>query len=113
MHFGKYLKAAFLGHWNLLVFLSSMAFALVSGYGDVLLPLVLAGEIAYVGLLGSHPKFQSYVDAQAAKAPAGPERPGKPADPEPHPPEAAAASCSSVSTPCTASASSCAASPWS
>jgi hypothetical protein len=27
----------------------------------------LAGETAYVGLLGSHPRFQSYVDAQEAK----------------------------------------------
>ena len=68
MHFGKYLKAAFLGHWNLLAFLSGVAFAIVSGYGDVLLPVALAAEIAYVGLLGSHPKFQSYVDAQEAKA---------------------------------------------
>jgi chemotaxis protein histidine kinase CheA len=35
---------------------------------DVFLPLVAAGEIAYVALLGSHPKFQKYVDAQEAKA---------------------------------------------
>ena len=68
MHFGKYLEAAFLNRWNLLVFLGSMAFSLLGGAPDVLVPLVLAGEIAYVGLLGSHPKFQAYVDAQAAKA---------------------------------------------
>ena len=68
VHFGKYLQAAFLNHWNLLVFLGGMGFALVSGRADMLLPLLLAGEIAYVGLLGSHPKFQAYVDAQAAKA---------------------------------------------
>jgi hypothetical protein len=68
MHFGKYLAAAFLDHWNLLAFLGGMGFSLLSGHPDVLLPLLLAGEIAYVGLLGSHPKFQAYVDAQAAKA---------------------------------------------
>jgi hypothetical protein len=68
MHFGKYLKVAFLNHWNLLAFLGGAAFALLSGRADVLLPIVAAGELAYVGLLGSHPKFQQYVDAQAAKA---------------------------------------------
>ena len=34
---------------------------------DVFLPLVLAGEAAYVGLLASQPKFHEYVDAQEAK----------------------------------------------
>jgi len=68
VHFGKYLRTAFLNHWNLLAFLGSSAFAVLSGHPDVLLPLILAGEITYVGLLSSHPKFQKYVDAQAAKA---------------------------------------------
>ena len=67
MHFGQYLKAAFLGHWNLLAFFGGVGFSLLSGRADVFLPIVLAAEIAYVGLLGSHPKFQSYVDAQQAK----------------------------------------------
>ncbi len=68
MHFANYLKAAFLYHWNLLGFLGGMGFALVSGHPDVLVPLVLAGEVAYLGLLGTHPKFQSYVEAQGAQA---------------------------------------------
>ncbi len=68
MHFGNYLKTAFLNRWNLLAFLGSLGFAFLSGQPDVLLPIVVAGEIGYVGLLGSHPKFQAYVDAQAAKA---------------------------------------------
>ena len=68
MGFGKYLKVAFTNHWNLLVFLGGAGFAMLSGRADVFLPIVLAGELAYVGLLGSHPKFQDYVDAQAAKA---------------------------------------------
>jgi chemotaxis protein histidine kinase CheA len=64
---GKYLKAAFLNRWNLLAFLGGLGFALLSGPADVALPLVLAGEIAFLGLLGTHPKFQKYVDAQQAK----------------------------------------------
>ncbi len=35
---------------------------------QVILPTVLAVEIGYLGLLGTHPKFQKYVDAQEAKA---------------------------------------------
>jgi hypothetical protein len=62
----KYLKTAFLNHWNLLAFAAGTIFALLS-VPDVVLPLVVAGEIAYVALLGSHPKFQQYVDAQEAK----------------------------------------------
>jgi hypothetical protein len=42
-------------------------FALISPAPDVLLPVVAAGELAYLGLLGTHPKFQSYVNAQEAK----------------------------------------------
>lgn len=68
MHFGKYLKTAFLNHWNLLAFLGSSAFALLSGRPDVLLPLIVAGELTYVGLLSTHPKFQKYVDAHEAEA---------------------------------------------
>lgn len=67
MNFGKYLKTAFLNHWNLLAFLGGTAFSFVSGQPDVVLPLVLAGECTYLGLLATHPKFQKYVDAQEAK----------------------------------------------
>ncbi len=68
MHFFQYLKTAFLNHWNLLALFGGAGFAVLSGHPDVGLPLVLAAEIAYVGLLGRNPKFQKYVDAQAAKA---------------------------------------------
>ena len=68
MRLGTYLKAAFTNRWNLLAFFGSLGFALLSGRADIFAPLVLAGELAYVGLLGTHPKFQNYVDAQAAKA---------------------------------------------
>ncbi len=68
MQLTKYLKTAFLNRWNLLAFLGAAGFALVSGHWDVALPLVLAVEAAYLGLVGTHPKFQRYVDAQSAKA---------------------------------------------
>jgi chemotaxis protein histidine kinase CheA len=63
----RYLKVAFTNRWNLLAFFGALGFALLSGQPDVFAPLVLAGELTYLGLLGTHPKFQRYVDAQAAK----------------------------------------------
>jgi hypothetical protein len=64
---GKYIKKAFLNHWNLLAFLGGMGFALISGHPDVFVPLVLAGEATYLGVLGTHPKYQRYVDVQEHK----------------------------------------------
>jgi hypothetical protein len=64
---GKYLKTAFLNHWNLLAVVSGTVFALLSPVPDAMLALLAAGEVAYLGLLGTHPKFQSYVEAQEAK----------------------------------------------
>jgi chemotaxis protein histidine kinase CheA len=60
---GAYLKAAFLNRWNLLALAGGSGFAVLSGRPDIVLPLVLAAETAYVALLGTHPKFQKYVDA--------------------------------------------------
>jgi len=67
MHFGMSLKAAFTQRWNLLCFLGALAFAAISGRPDIWAPLVLAGELLYVGGLASHPRFQAFVAAQAAK----------------------------------------------
>lgn len=64
---GKYLKTAFLNRWNLLVTCGATGFALLSGRPDVFMPLIAAAEIAYLGLLGTHPRFQAYVNAQEAK----------------------------------------------
>jgi chemotaxis protein histidine kinase CheA len=66
MGFAKYLKAAFVNRWNLLAIFAGVGLAVVSGIPDIILPLVLAAEAAYLGLLGAHPKFQKYVDARAA-----------------------------------------------
>jgi hypothetical protein len=64
---GKYLKTAFLNRWNLLAVAGGAVFALLSPVPDAMLALLAAGEVAYLGLLGTHPKFQAYVEAQQAK----------------------------------------------
>lgn len=66
MYLGKYIKAAFLNRWNLLAFFGGLGFAVLSGFAGVAAPLVVAAEFAYLGVWGTHPKFQKYVDAQAA-----------------------------------------------
>lgn len=67
MGFGKYIKRAFMNRWNLLWVGGAAAFALLTPMPDVALAVVSAVEVAYLGLLGTHPKFQAYVDAQDAK----------------------------------------------
>jgi chemotaxis protein histidine kinase CheA len=67
VNFGKSIKSAFLYHWNLLAFLGGMGFAALTGHPDVFAPLVVAGEVAYLGLLGTHPKFRKYIEALEAK----------------------------------------------
>jgi hypothetical protein len=64
---GKYIKKAFLYQWNLLVFLGGIGFAVLSGHPDVAIPLVLAAETAYLGFVGTHPRFQRFVDVQEHK----------------------------------------------
>jgi chemotaxis protein histidine kinase CheA len=61
------IKTAFLYHWNLLAFGGAVAFAAISPLPGVFVPLVLAAEVAYLGFLGTHPRFQQYVAAQKAK----------------------------------------------
>ncbi len=68
MTLGKYFKEAFLNRWNLLVFLGGLGFALLSGRPDIVAPVLVAGELLYIGMLGTHPRFQKSVDARDAKA---------------------------------------------
>lgn len=63
----QYVKTAFLNHWNLLAFGAASVAGAFSGYPSVVLPLVAAGEIAYLAGLSIHPKFQAYVNAQSHK----------------------------------------------
>ena len=61
----RYVKEAFLYRWNLLVFGGAAAAALLSPSPDVVLPLVAAAEIAYLGGLTTLPRFQAAIDAKA------------------------------------------------
>jgi hypothetical protein len=63
----EYLKRAFLYRWNLLLFLGGAAAAALSPWPDALLPLLLAAEVAYLGVLVSRPKFRDAIDAQVHK----------------------------------------------
>jgi hypothetical protein len=65
---GKYLKAAFLNRWNLLGFIAGMTAAMISGHPEVVAPLVLAGEAAYLGFVGTHPKFQKFIDVRESQS---------------------------------------------
>lgn len=66
MKLWKYVKAAFRWHWNLLAVGAGAALGILSGQADVILPLVAAGEIAYLGLLATHPKFQKAIESREA-----------------------------------------------
>ncbi len=67
MGLGKYLKRAFTYHWNLLALGAGTVFALLSGQPDVVLPVVAAVEIAYLGLLATNERFQKAIEAEEAK----------------------------------------------
>lgn len=60
----RYLKEAFTFRWNLLFLGGATALAAMTA-PDVLLPLVAAGELAYLAGLTSVPKFQAAIDAKA------------------------------------------------
>ncbi len=59
----RYIKAAFTNRWNLLGLVGGIGLSCLTS-PLVGLPLVAAAELAWLGLLGTHPKFQRYVDAQ-------------------------------------------------
>src|SRR5689334_24403806 len=61
----EYLKEAFLFRWNLLLFLGGTAAAALTPLAPVLLPLVGAGELAYLAGLVSVPRFRAAIDAKA------------------------------------------------
>lgn len=59
----KYIKKAFLYHWNLLGVATGAAIAFLSGRPDILMPVVAALEVIYLAALSSHSRFQNAVDA--------------------------------------------------
>jgi len=66
--FFKYIKKAFIHHWNLLALAAGTALGVISGHPDVVLPLVAAGEVVYLAGLATHPRFQAAIDAEEHKA---------------------------------------------
>ena len=60
----EYLREAFLFRWNLLFFLGGTAAAALTPLAPVLLPLVGAGELAYLTGLISVPRFRAAIDAK-------------------------------------------------
>lgn len=63
-----YIKEAFLFRWNLLLFLGGAAAAAISPLPDVLVPLLCAVELAYLGGLASIPRFRAAIDARVRAA---------------------------------------------
>jgi hypothetical protein len=63
-----YLKAAFFFRWNMLFFLGGLAAAAIAPLPDVTIPIVLAGELAYLGALTSIPRFRAAIDAKVHSA---------------------------------------------
>ncbi len=63
----KYIKKAFLFHWNLLGVATGAAIAFISGRPDVLLPAFTALEVVYLAILSSQPRFQEAVNTEEHK----------------------------------------------
>lgn len=57
-----YIRKAFSNQWNLLGLVGGIGFSLLSGSPEIGLPLVIAAEVAWLGIVGTHPRFQQYVD---------------------------------------------------
>jgi chemotaxis protein histidine kinase CheA len=64
---GKYLKAAFVQPWNLVIFLGATALGIVSGSPEVVLPIVAAGELGYLGWTAANVNFRRQIDAEKDK----------------------------------------------
>ncbi len=70
--FGRYIKKAFLNHWNLLAVGAGAVLGAIGVFAGgidplIVLPVVAAGEALYLGGLATHPKYQAYVDASDHK----------------------------------------------
>ena len=77
-----YVREAFLFRWNLLLFGGGAAAAVLTPLAPVLLPLVAAGEIAYLTGLVSMPRFRRAIDVKMTAKPgdtAAAAAPGAPA----------------------------------
>jgi hypothetical protein len=66
--FASYLQAAFTNRWNLLFLVAGTAAAAISGHADVLLPLMGAAELGFLGMISTNPRFHRAVDAMQGAA---------------------------------------------
>jgi hypothetical protein len=66
-----YVREAFLFRWNLLFFAGGAAAAVLTPLAPVLLPLVAAGELAYLTGLVSMPRFRKAIDVKMMSGPPG------------------------------------------
>jgi hypothetical protein len=67
-----YVREAFFFRWNLLAFGGSAMAVALTPLGPVLLPLVVAGELAYLAGLVSVPRFRAAIDAKVHAAQSAP-----------------------------------------
>ncbi len=58
----SYVSAAFKWHWNLLAMGAGLILAVLSGRPDMVLPLLAALELGYLGVLSTHPHFRKVID---------------------------------------------------
>jgi hypothetical protein len=63
----RYIRKAFTNHWNLLGLVGGIAFSALSSSPEVGLSLVAAAEVAWLGFVGTHPRFQQYVDVSESE----------------------------------------------
>lgn len=57
--FGNKIARAFKWHWHLLALGVGAGVAVLSGHADMALPILAAGELAYLGFLGTNNRFQN------------------------------------------------------
>lgn len=65
------MKRAFAWHWHLLVLGAGVFAGLVSGHPEMVLPLVAAGELLYLGMLGTNERFQKVLHGKELLESAG------------------------------------------
>ncbi len=61
----RYLWEAFKFRWNALALVGGVAAGVISGRPDVVLPLIAAGELAYLSGMIAIPKFRQAIDVKA------------------------------------------------
>jgi len=62
--FGTRISRAFKWHWHLLALGVGAGLALLSGHADMALPVLAAGELAYLGFIGITDRFQNILRGQ-------------------------------------------------